>query len=230
MTSGASPEDDIISAWVANAGPWIVAVRSRAIESRRAVTDAAVVAAVIKHQPRTVLDVGCGEGWLARSLAPQGCQVTGIDAVAPLIDVARSSGDGDFRVLSFGELARGQLGQTFDAVVCNFSLLGKTSVVEVVTAMPRLLNAPGKLIIQTLHPLETCGDFPYRDGWREGSWAGLGEGFGAPAPWYFRTLGSWVETLTVAGLTLAALEEPCHPQSGRPASVIFTAGLETPPP
>lgn len=35
-------------------------------------------------KPRTVIDVGCGEGWFAREFAKQGCYVVGIDpAVTP---------------------------------------------------------------------------------------------------------------------------------------------------
>ena len=76
---------------VANASAWSAAVRERRIESRRTVTDAAIVAAVLEQNPRRVLDVGCGEGWLARALSAHGIDVTGIDTSAPLIEAARPS-------------------------------------------------------------------------------------------------------------------------------------------
>lgn len=65
------------------------------------------------------------------------------------------------------------------------------------------------------------GDSPYRDGWREGSWAGCGPGFGEPAPWYFRTLESWCRLFTEAGFGLEGLREPLHPDTGQPASILF---------
>ena len=36
----------------------------------------------------SILDVGCGEGWLARTLSSEGYNVTGVDASASLIDEA----------------------------------------------------------------------------------------------------------------------------------------------
>ena len=80
-------------------------------------------------------------------------------------------------------------------------------------------------MIQTLHPLIACGDRPYRDGWREGSWAGFDPAFTDPAPWYFRTLESWTRLLRGHGLRLLEMIEPLHPLSQRPASVIFVATL-----
>ena len=58
--------------WHPNADAWIDAVRSGSIGSRRRGTDAAVVAACAAQPGLRVLDVGCGEGWLARALAAQG--------------------------------------------------------------------------------------------------------------------------------------------------------------
>ncbi|HVC18047.1 MAG TPA: class I SAM-dependent methyltransferase, partial [Rhodanobacter sp.] len=79
--------------------------------------------------------------------------------------------------------------------------------------------------VQTLHPLMACGGQPYRDGWREGSWDGFEGSFSDPAPWYFRTLESWLGLFRSSGLQLCELREPLHPVSGKPASVIFIAQL-----
>jgi 2-polyprenyl-3-methyl-5-hydroxy-6-metoxy-1,4-benzoquinol methylase len=40
-------------------------------------------AAVLRDKPASVLDVGCGEGWLARALSAHACRVTGVDASEP---------------------------------------------------------------------------------------------------------------------------------------------------
>ncbi|MEW5305968.1 MAG: hypothetical protein WDW36_008476 [Sanguina aurantia] len=90
MHSDALRDSEIIDAWHANAAPWTVAVRAGDIASRRLVTDAAIIDAVLARAPRTVLDVGCGEGWLARALACRDIDVTGIDVVQALIDQARA--------------------------------------------------------------------------------------------------------------------------------------------
>ena len=216
-------EKRIVDSWQRNTGPWTVAVREGRIDSRRLVTDQAIVDAVMRRAPRSVLDLGCGEGWLARQLSARGIAVVGADAMPELITAARTAGGGDFRVMSYADVAAGRLGLSFDMVVSNFALLGKQSVDDLIRSAPGLLREQGLLIVQTLHPLAACGDLPYQDGWREGSWAGFDANFADPAPWYFRTLESWTGLLTESGFQLLELREPVHPHTGTPASVILVA-------
>jgi len=216
-------ERGILEAWKQNAAPWTEVVRSGRIASRIRVTDRAIVDAILALQPSTVLDLGCGEGWLARTLAEHGVAVTGVDAVPELIEAARRAGGGEFRVVRYDELGATIPGGGADVVTCNFSLLGEVSVEAVFVAVEKLLAPGGTFVVQTQHPLAACGDEPYTDGWRAGSWSGCGNGFGTPAPWYFRTLGGWLRLFRRHGLRLADLQEPLDPDSGRPASVIFAA-------
>ena len=215
----------IVDSWHKNATPWTSAVRAHEIESRRLVTYQAIIDAIGDHAPRSLIDLGCGEGWLIRALSGHGIRLIGIDVVPELIDQANSAGGGEFHVASYESIAGGDFRFTADAVVCNFSLLGKESVEATCAAMPSLLTPGGVLIVQTLHPMVACGDAPYRDGWRDGSWQGFNAQFSDPPPWYFRTLGGWVALLRESGLCLQSLREPLHPVSGRPASVIFVAGV-----
>ena len=221
MNDHPQAEQTILEVWHRHAGPWTDAVRERRIESRRLVTDDAIVGAVLSRKPRSAIDLGCGEGWLARALAAQGVDVLGVDAVPGLVEAARAHGGGRFETMTYAQIAAGQLDARADVAVCNFSLLGKQSTEAVLAAVPRLLGPGGALLVQTLHPLAACGELPYRDGWREGSWAGCGEGFGRAAPWYFRTLGGWLDTFAAGGLRVARIEEPLHPHSARPASILF---------
>lgn len=213
----------VLDSWRTNAAPWTDAVRDGRIESRRLVTDRAVVDAVLARAPRSVLDLGCGEGWLVRALATAGVRATGVDAIPALVERARQGGGGDFRVASYEEVAAGTLELRVDVVVANFALIGHEAVDALVRHVPALLNPGGALVVQTLHPLVAGGDAPYADGWRPGSWAGFGADFSDPAPWYFRTLESWVALLVASGLRLGALREPVHPTTGRPASLILVA-------
>lgn len=211
----------IIDSWHKNARPWIIAVREGHISSRKLVTDRAIVDTVVERCPKNVLDLGCGEGWLARALSARGIEVLGVDVVPELIEQARAAGGGRFEVLSYEAIAAGKLNQKFDAVVSNFALLGNESVLGLFGKMRSLLNPKGSFIVQTIHPLIDCGEYQYEDGWRSGSWDGFSDDFEDPAPWYFRTLGSWVRLYSEHGFTLDQIREPLHPQTGKPASAIF---------
>ncbi len=216
-------DEQVIEAWQANAAPWTDAVRGRKIESRNLVTDSAILDAVTSVDPKTVLDIGCGEGWLTRALADRGVKSIGVDVVPDLIEKARSLGGGEFRVASYEEIGSGLLQIKVDAAIANFSLIGGDAVDGLIARVPELLNRNGSLIVQTPHPVIAGGDEPYTDGWREGSWAGCGSGFVKPAPWYFRTVETWVRLMHRNGLQVAELREPMHPVTGKPASLIIIA-------
>ena len=213
----------IVDSWGRNAAPWTTAVRGQQIESRRLVTDWAIVEATLARSPRSVLDIGCGEGWLARALAARGIEVIGIDVIPVLIEQARQAGGGDFRVMSYEDVAAGELKLSVDAVVCNFALLGNESVAGLFGVVRSLLKPRGTFLVQTLHPVIACGDHPYQDGWRQGSWAAFNADFSDAAPWYFRTMESWIRLFHKHGLRLLDIREPLHPQTQKPASVIFMA-------
>jgi len=218
-------EARILASWATNADAWTQAVRNREIESRVRATDAAIVAAVVEQKPKTVLDLGCGEGWLAKALAERGHQVLGVDAIPALIEQANAAGSkAAFEVAGYEQIiASGLGGRRFDTVVCNFALFGDESVAKLLARIPDLLAPGGVFVVQTLHPVVACGDAPYRDGWREGSWAGFSQAFSDPAPWYFRTLEAWVRMLVAARLNIVEMREPVDPRTDKPASVIFVA-------
>jgi 2-polyprenyl-3-methyl-5-hydroxy-6-metoxy-1,4-benzoquinol methylase len=225
MQHDALSDAKIVDSWRKNAVPWTNAVRAHRIESRRLVTDQAIVDAVLSRAPRTLLDLGCGEGWLIRALAGHDIRLTGVDVVPSLIEQAAAAGGGEFHVVSYEDLTTGKLQIAVDVAVCNFSLLGKESVEATFAAMASLLKPAGSFVVQTLHPVTACGVQPYRDGWRAGTWSGFGSEFSDPAPWYFRTLGSWVDLFRRSGLRLLELREPVHPTIGSPTSVIFVADV-----
>ena len=217
-------DEKVVDSWHTNATPWVSAVREQRIESRRLVTDRAIVDAVMSRKPEFVLDLGCGEGWLVRALSVQGVQrVIGVDVVPALVEQARAAGGGEFHVASYEAIARGELHVTVDVAVANFALIGKEAVDALIRSIPKLIRRGGALVIQTLHPVIACGDLPYEDGWRTGSWAGFSDDFTDPAPWYFRTLETWVGLIASSGLMLTELREPIHPTTNKPASVLFIA-------
>ena len=158
-----------------------------------------------------------------------GIEVLGIDAVAELTAIAADGAPpgARFQSLTCQEIGAGSLMQHFDGVVANVSLLGVRSLEELFAVLPRLLAPGGSVLVQTLHSVLACADQPYRDGWRQGSWAGFSLAFRDPAPWTCRTLASWLGLLQRHGLIVQELLEPMDPASGQPASVIFRATPRT---
>ncbi len=73
----------------------------------------------LRRQPISILDLGCGTGSHALILAERGYGVTGIDASAGVLRVARRKARGR-RNPEFvrADMRRFDLGRTFDAIVC----------------------------------------------------------------------------------------------------------------
>ncbi|WP_285415990.1 class I SAM-dependent methyltransferase [Pseudomonas sp. efr-133-TYG-5] len=217
-----SPEATLLQSWQHNAQSWIDAIRSGAIDSRLQVTDQAILLAIMSRQPERVLDLGCGEGWLLRALADRAISSVGVDGDATLVDAARAAGSAPVHVASYQDLldAKVDIGRDFDLICANFSLLHQ-DIIPLLATLHALLAPGGALVIQTLHPWAVAGG-DYQDGWREEAFAGF-KGQWQPMPWYFRTLASWLNALDMAGFQLASLQEPQHPQSALPQSLLLVA-------
>ena len=221
-TSTAQHEQHILDCWHQNAAPWVDAVRNDEIASRVLATNRAIESAILASQPGSVIDVGCGEGWLVRRLLARGIAARGLDVIPALVASANAQG-GEFAVASYEDIAQGRVAWRADTVSCNFALIGQESTEQLLRAVGGLLNPGGHFIVQTLHPVEACGAMPYQDGWRQGSWDGFNQRFVNAAPWYFRTLESWRALFAACGLQLLSEHWPVHPRTGRPASVVFVA-------
>lgn len=216
-------EQRLIDSWNNNATSWTRVIRNQQIESRVLVTNSAILETVIELNPKTFLDVGCGEGWLCRELFSKGIDGWGVDASAQLIEAARHEGDTRFLVSLYSDLTSHKFGDTvhFSCLICNFSILGQRDLAYIASAGHSMLEEQGKIIVQTLHPIITCGDAAYAPGWRETAWQGIGNETFHPAPWYFRTVESWIEGFHARNYRLLKLREPCHPATLKPISIIF---------
>ena len=102
-----------------------------------------------------VLDVGCGNGVLARTMERQGVNVLAVDFSARMIDLARRRGGNiDYRVVdATDENALLALGiSSFDAVTCSMALMDMPVIAPLFRASSRLLRRGGRFVFETMHP------------------------------------------------------------------------------
>lgn len=140
--------------WEANADYWVKVIRERRDRYRTELTDAAVLDAIGPTAGLRVLDAGCGEGYLSRTLAAGGADVDGIDACQSLVDAAAShpspEGATRFTYASVDDLPFED--GTFDLVVCNHLFSHLPDPTDALREIGRVLKSGGRLVLLTLHP------------------------------------------------------------------------------
>ena len=217
-------EKHILQSWARNADNWIDVISREKIESRKLVTNRAIVETILKYHPRNVLDLGCGEGWLARALNQHGIETIGVDGTEGLIRSAREQGPGQYEVVSYEEIIAGRLlpGAPFEGIAINFSLFTEERTGTLLQALKRSLTPGGRIFIQTLHPyFQIDKGLSYTSKWFENSWDGLEGGFTDPHHWFCRTMGDWLNLFVNQGFQLVELLEPLNPNTQKPASALF---------
>ncbi|HYW50309.1 MAG TPA: methyltransferase domain-containing protein [Gemmatimonadaceae bacterium] len=221
MQADDSIEQQIVRSWTDNADAWTHVVRAGLIPSRGAGTDAAIVRACAAIGRGPMLDVGCGEGWLVRELAARGIEAHGIDVSEALVAQA-SARSGSFSVATYAQIEADDrcAAGPWQAIVCNFALLGDP-LHPLLAALRARLAPGGTLLVQTVHPWTARGDAPYRGEWRTERFEAFGTAFPSPMPWYYRPLASWHEQFALAGLRVSGVDEPVHPHTGTPLSLLF---------
>ena len=105
---------------------------------------------------KTVLDAGCGTGYIARQAALKGAHVIGIDASSEMIQIAQAISlqqkiSLDFRVDDNSTLAT--IGDSsVDCVISNYVLMDVENLEESVQSYFRVLRSGGKAVLIFLHP------------------------------------------------------------------------------
>ena len=115
----------------------------------------AFVAARASLPGAQLIDVGCGGGLLAESLARAGARVTGIDMAPGMIEVARLHAAEsrlaiDYRMAAAEDVA-GSTPAAFDIVVCMEMLEHVPDPAAMTATLARLLLPGGALFVSTLN-------------------------------------------------------------------------------
>ncbi len=214
--------NNIIKSWNKNALEWIKVIENADIESRK-FTNKAILQLIGNSPAIKVLDVGCGEGWLTRSLGTMGKYAVGLDAIAQLLENAKKKGGGTYYRMSYEDIILGNPipEAPYDAAVFNFCLYQKEGLGQLLKQIKNVLSENGYIAVQTLHPFFLLQNkMAYKSQWLDDSLKGLPGNFTDGHSWYARTFESWISVFKKAGLQLHQLQEVTN-DDHKPISVIF---------
>lgn len=213
---------DIQKSWDKNADEWIKIMDANAIESRK-FTNPAILQTLKELKGSTILDCGCGEGWLTREMTAMGKIAVGIDGTEKLIERAKTKGAEVYRLLKYEDITQHTViaDALFDIIVFNFSLYHETGMDTLLRHIQNSLQNEGTIIIQTLHPyfiLEHGNK--YCSQWFEDSWKGLPGQFKDGHSWFARTFAAWITVFKHARLRMVEVREVTN-ENKQPVSIIF---------
>ena len=170
----------------------------------------------------TVLEVGCGEGQVARRAPALGAEVVGIDPSSAQITEARRRGGGPRYARAGGERLPFP-GDCFDAVVVSLVVEHVDPFEPLLAEIARVLVPGGRLVLFVGHPIAQAPGSSWVDDadfgdqyWRLGPYlpdhlAVEEVAPGVELPFFHRPLGRYVHELGRVGLLLEDLLEPPPP-------------------
>lgn len=212
----------IIASWEKNADEWIRIIDTDKIASRE-FTNEAIVEVINRSAAHKVLDIGCGEGWLTRSITKMGKVAVGVDVIEKLLENAQEKGSEHYYRISYEDISKGKPipEGPYEMAVFNFSIYQNEGVVALLENVQKALKNGGQIVIQTLHPYFLIENgLLYKSQVIENAWKGLPGHFTEGHSWYARTFEEWVSVFLNCNLRLIRLKEVKNKYSN-PVSMIF---------
>ena len=178
-----------------------------------------------------LLDLACGNGYLARRFARMGARVTGVDASAGMIERARTREQAERLGIAYhvGDTTRMAMldDDAVDVVACNMALMDIEDAAGTIREVRRVLRPGGRFVASLSHP---CFDIAGASAWviermdfTTTIWRKVSryrECHAGRVPWkadeahvaettaYHRPLSWYVRALRESGLAVTAFEEP----------------------
>jgi SAM-dependent methyltransferase len=119
--------------------------------------------AIVPEPSGLTLEVGCGEGRVARDLSRYGHRVVAVDSSPTLIRYARTADPGGAYLLA-DAASLPFAGGIFDLVVAYNSLMDVEDMPAAVREAARVLTPEGRLCVCVTHPFTDAGRFASDDG------------------------------------------------------------------
>jgi SAM-dependent methyltransferase len=169
-----------------------------------------------------VLDIGCGEGQVARRVAETGAAVVGVDPAWSQVREARRRGGGPSYARARAE-ALPCRDASFDAVLVCAALEHVDEYATAIGEVARVLEPDGRFVLVLCHPLLQAPGSGWVDDrilgeqyWRVGSYLRPDRRFDEVAPgvhllFHHRPLSAYVHAMGTAGLVVTDMEEPSPP-------------------
>lgn len=151
---------ELRQAWEENAAAWVAWARAPGHDSYWRFHRNLFLEVVPPSSGRT-LDLGCGEGRLARDLAAQGYDVVGVDASPTMLAAAREAApEMELRIADAADLPFSDA--SFDLVVAFMSFQDVDDLTGAVRESARVLVPGGRLCLAIVHPVNSAGSFAQR--------------------------------------------------------------------
>jgi SAM-dependent methyltransferase len=229
--------EEVRAAWNRNAERWDAGYDHDGDETRRYLSDESLLRMLGEVTDRTVLDLGCGNGYLCRKLAHAGGRVTGVD----LSDEMLANAEGYERAKPHGiRYLRSSItdlsalpDESFDAVVSNYVLQDLLEYDKAVHEAYRVLRPGGHVVLVITHPCFSCGPrewhvrapdsprpeesifFAVDHYFREGAYLlDAWDGF-TPVPYFHRPLRAYWRTFRATGFEVDNFDEPSLNERGQ---------------
>ncbi|PXX58488.1 ubiquinone/menaquinone biosynthesis C-methylase UbiE [Nocardia tenerifensis] len=221
-------DERVSDAYAKNAEFWITIVRDKLDPYQTLLTDPALLDFIGDCEGLSVLDAGCGEGYLTRELIRRGADhVAGVDTCREFVDAAighpeHQPGRASFHHADVADLPLAE--DSVDLVVVNRLPNGIDQPETRFREFARVLKRSGRLILLGMHPCFYAAraertaagsdDFSIDDyfGVRTVEQRFNVEGKVSPAAsvQQFYSLEAYIQMITSAGFVIADLREP-HP-------------------
>jgi SAM-dependent methyltransferase len=208
------PVESLRRAWDDEAQSWIAWARTPDLDHFFWRLSLPALLALTTAPGELTVDVGCGEGRVARELKARGHRVVGVEG-SPALAAAAREADPELEVHVADAASMPLPDACADLAVASMSLLNMDDLDGAVREIARVLRAGGRLVFSTVHPANSLKPL--------GDAADAGEDYfstyaypetrtrgGVTMTFYdtHRPLGAYTGALERAGLLIEAVREP----------------------